>query len=149
MATRKPRNTKPTAPSPLPTPASVAVPAQPATGVAAPGVAAVVAETVLAGYSHPSLAYNLPKPGVAAQVLTLGAKPYRVKAAHTAATWAAVQAALAAGGGTATWQALALAGAPAHFVGYCLRRGTLAVAPPAPQPAAAPAPAAKPARKRK
>lgn len=60
-------------------------------------------------------------------------KPYRTAAAHNAAWWAAIGAALATGNGTAGVAALcaqapAGPGVPAHFVGYCVRRGYLAAA---------------------
>jgi hypothetical protein len=73
------------------------------------------------GANAPGAAYKGPQ-GV---TLRLGT-PYRASAPHTQATWAAVQAAVAAAGGAATAGQLA-AVCPQHlsFIGYAVRRGWL------------------------
>ena len=66
-----------------------------------------------------------------ATVLYTAGKPYNVRpntARNNAAVWQAIQAALAANGGTATMAQLTAACQPHNntpFVGYCLRRGWL------------------------
>lgn len=60
--------------------------------------------------------------GLAVVAVALG-KPYRVQAGHNLQWLTQVQAACAAGGGSASVQALLAAGVPAPFVGYMVRRG--------------------------
>jgi hypothetical protein len=70
--------------------------------------------------------------GLAVAAVLATGKPYRTAAAHNRAWWASVQAATAAGPApVATLCAQAPAGpaVPAHFIGYCLRRGYLRAAP--------------------
>lgn len=68
--------------------------------------------------------------GPAVATVALTGNPYRTGAAHNAAWWQALCAAIASGKGqTAVAPLLATpanpAGVPAHFVGYALRRGYL------------------------
>ena len=123
-ATKAPAKTTATAPNPFNTGALAAL-ANPAAGTAAPVL--VAANAPANAVPHPTLKYTHPKAAQAAQVLKLGSKPYSVKAAHNQAMWVQVQAALAAGNGQATWAAICAQGVPAHFIGYAVRRGTLAV----------------------
>jgi hypothetical protein len=65
--------------------------------------------------------------------LVMGAKPYRVKAAHNMAAMQAIQALLASGPAPVPAVLAALAAHPAvggasGFVGYCVRRGYLQAA---------------------
>ena len=60
--------------------------------------------------------------GLAVVAVALG-KPYRVQAGHNLQWLTQVQQAVAAGGGSASVQALLAAGVPAPFVGYMVRRG--------------------------
>ncbi len=64
--------------------------------------------------------------GLAIAAVALTGKPYRTAAAHNRDWWAAIGTAVAAGNGTATVTDLLAAKVPAHFVGYCVRRGYLA-----------------------
>ena len=100
--------------------------------VLAEAVASVPAKLVAApanAVPHPKLVFTYPKATQAPASVTLGTKPYKVKAEHNIAMWQRVVRAIAEGEGKATWTALAEAGVPAHFVGYCVRRGNLANAP--------------------
>lgn len=102
--------------------------------------------------------------GPAVAQVVLSGKQYRTAAPHNVAWWAAiakaaaastttVQAAIGPNGALLPAKAVAVAsllasptnpaGVPAHFVGYCLRRGYLATPAPA-QAASAPAPTPQP-----
>lgn len=98
--------------SPMPTLATLGTP-QPATPQPAPQVLPV--------------AYTS-KTGQVVQAVALTPVAYKVSAPHNVAWWQAVQAAVAAGQGVATVQALAAAGVPLHFVRYAQGRGHLAPA---------------------
>jgi len=66
--------------------------------------------------------------GKAAAVLTLGSRPYGVRAPHNIAWWLAINTALAASGGQCTTVALqAAAGCPLNHFGYLVSRGHLAI----------------------
>lgn len=104
---------------------------------AAPGPIAALAAALVAP-AAPVVAPKAPsavptRTHGAVQAVKLGAKTYRVKAGHNAETWAAITAALA--GGPASVEVVAKA-AEKHtggsgavgFIGYCVRRGYLAVA---------------------
>lgn len=69
--------------------------------------------------------------GLAVVAVALGGKPYRVTAPHNQQWWAAVQAAITAGGGTASVPALVKAGVPLPLVGYLVRRGYCTAVQPA------------------
>lgn len=69
--------------------------------------------------------------GAAVAKVVLTAKPYRTAAPHNQQWWKAIT--TAAAGGPANVAALVVSqsnpqGVPAHFIGYCLRRGYLAAA---------------------
>jgi len=66
--------------------------------------------------------------GRAAAALTLGSKPYGVRAPHNVAWWLAINTALAANGGQCTTVALqAAVGCPLNHFGYLVARGHLAI----------------------
>lgn len=123
--TRKTLTTRAQAAQPAPsdvTPVAAAVPQQDQT-VAAPAPKAASKPVTVA----------LRGGAAVAQVALVPGATYRTKAAHNVAWWQAIGAAVQAGQGKAAVaqlvaQAPAGAGVPAHFVGYCLRRGYLQAA---------------------
>jgi hypothetical protein len=63
--------------------------------------------------------------GLAIAAVKLGAKPYKGTVAHNTSQWQLVQAAIAAGNGTASVQALVAASVRPPMLAYLLRRGNL------------------------
>jgi hypothetical protein len=112
-------------------------PAAQAPATQAPAQPAQAAPQPVAGYGTATPAPQAPAPAPAAPVVAvrgglaiaavrLTGKVYRVGATHNAGWWAQCTQAVAAGGGTASVQALVQAGVPAIFVGYVVRRGYMA-----------------------
>ena len=130
MANTKPAN-KPTqaaAPAPTqaaaPAPTQAAAPAVPATYAGLPTTALTKSQLAFATAKHPvALA-----PKLAPATLRLGTVAYKVRSANNLHWWQAVQAALAAGNGSASAQAMVAAGACPKFVGYAVARKWLAPA---------------------
>lgn len=90
---------------------------------------AAAAGPVAAPVQAPAPAAVALRGGPAVVAVTNGSKPYRVQAAHNVAWWQAIQACLAANGGTAPVAVVcAAAQCPATHLGYLLRRGHLATA---------------------
>lgn len=88
---------------------------------------AVSKSPVAASTSAPVVAVVTPVSAPAVQLVKLTGKPYRTAAKHNQEWWASIVG-VSGPEQMASVQALAAAKVPAHFVGYCVRRGYLAVA---------------------
>jgi hypothetical protein len=122
----------PAAPSPLPTVATPALVAVPATTVAVPAQYMGLPFASLTKSQQSFATAKRPvqvAPKLAAATLQLGTVAYKVRSGNNAHWWQAVGTALAANSGKATAAQMVAAGACPKFVGYAVNRKWLASVP--------------------